>query len=71
MGASPDDTSTIFALLLLFSGVLFSLSSCPFDGELLPFIVLAAELDPSFLDNLESVFIECCAAEGDKMRQDK
>lgn len=70
LGPSPDDTSTIFALFLPFSGVLFSLSSCPSDGEPLLFIVLAAELDPSFLDVLESAFIECRAAEVDKLRQD-
>lgn len=43
LGPNPDDTSTILALLLSpGGGVLFSLSSCPSDGE--AFKVLTAEL---------------------------
>lgn len=72
LGPNPDDTSTIFALLLSLAGVLFSLSSCPSDGEPLLCNVLAAEVDElSVLDapvpfTLGPVCVERCAAEESK-----
>ena len=68
LGPNPDDTSTIFALLLSLGGVLFSLSSCPSDGETLLFNVLAAELELNVLEaavpfTLGPMCGECCAAE--------
>lgn len=68
LGPNPDDTSTILALLLSLGGVLFSLSSCPSDGEALFFKVLAAELELSVLEapvpfTLGPMCVERCTAE--------
>lgn len=65
MGCNPDDTSTILALLLSLSGVLFSLFSCPSAGET---TVLAAELELGVLEALVAftlgpVCVEGCTAE--------
>lgn len=49
-GPNPDDTSTSLALHASFGGLLFSLSSCPSDRELLSFWVLAAEVEEGVLE---------------------
>ena len=77
MGPNPDDTSTILALLLSLGGVLFSLSSCPSDGEPLLFNVLAAELELGVLEppvplTLGPVCVErCTAKDREKPKQGK
>lgn len=55
LGPKPDVTSNIRARLRALSGVLFSLSSWPSDGEPSLFRVFAAELNPTVLDILESL----------------
>ena len=68
LGPNPDDTSTIFILLLSLVGVLFSLSSCPSDGEPLLFNIFTAEFELSVFDTpvsftLATVCVEHCAAQ--------
>lgn len=55
LALSPDVTIIILAWLLSPSGLLFSLSSWPADGEPSVFGVFAAELNPTVLDVLESL----------------
>lgn len=68
VGPNPDDTSTILALFPSLSGVLFSLSSCPSDGEPQLLSVLAAGLELAVLVapvpfTLGPVCVEHCTAE--------
>ena len=76
LGANPDDASTILALLLSFRGVLFSLSSCPSDGEPLLFNGLAAGLELGVLESPEPfapgpVCVERCTSKERKQSRKK
>lgn len=66
---SPDDTRTSLTLRLSVGGLLFSLSSCPSDGESPPLVVLAAEVELGVLDMFLSFAADTVYVE--KQRENK